>query len=502
MIRLGSEDISVSFDSLNKWEGKVKDLIIPSIVDSIVDEAFWGNERLESLTIEEGVKEIGDYSFSYCENLKWVKIPASVNKIGMEAFSNCMSLEKIEVDPASKHFFSVEGVLFCRKPFTLIQYPRQKKETTYSIPSGVQTICSSAFCRCENLIHIEIPDTVTSIEDNAFSICSNLKTISIPDSVLEIGSCAFSDCNSLSKFRFPSKLSIIANNLLEGCEEIQNVEIPSHVTEIQDYSFIECKRLTRLSIPKSVETIYGNSFTRCSSLEWFDVDADNPNYTEIEGVIYTKDRSILVKVPPAYHKEHFIIPDDVQEIDEFAFDSCENICDIHIPNGVTRIGYYAFYGCIRLSKLKIPSSVNQIGTAHLVPFFPPELDDPFESDDLSTVFCSCDSLENIEVDKGNSLFSSHEGVLFSKDMSQILLFPAGRNQQEYTIPNGVECIGRHAFEDCIKLHSVIIPQSVKRIDNWAFSQCKGIEQIVIPSSVEDLSFNAFFESTIIHEGEK
>ena len=149
---------------------------------------------------------------------------------------------------------------------------------------------------------------------------------------------------------------------------------------------------------------------------------------------------------------------------------------------VTSIGSWVFYGCTKLTRVTIPDSVTSIGYA---------------------AFSKCSSLKSIDAGEGNTEYSSEDGVLFDKNKTMLIHFPAGKGGH-YTIPNGVTSIGDHAFIKCISLTSVIIPDSVTSIGALAFRDCFGLKSVRIPDSINNIKEWAFSSCSnlknIIFEG--
>ena len=131
------------------------ELVIPDGVTSIGRCAFYGYDRLTSVTIPDSVTSIGDNAFMSCSSLTSVTIPDSVTSIGSYAFSGCTSL------------------------------------TSVTIPDSVTSIGVGAFWDCTSLTSVTIPDSVTSIGEIAFQSCGSLTSVTIPDSVTSIGERAF-----------------------------------------------------------------------------------------------------------------------------------------------------------------------------------------------------------------------------------------------------------------------------------------------------------------------
>ena len=122
------------------------------------------------------------------------------------------------------------------------------------------------------------------------------------------------------------------------------------------------------------------------------------------------------------------IPNWVTKISKCAFDGCTSQQPIGIPNSVTEIGQEAFKNCSSLQSVEIPESVAVIGYG---------------------AFCDSPSLKTINVAEDNEDYSSADGILFNKDQSALLRFPAGKSLKFYSIPDSVTEIGWGAFSGCI-----------------------------------------------------
>lgn len=145
---------------------------LASGVTSIGKYAFAGCS-MEEVTIPDTVTEIGKFAFFSCGALQEVAIPAGVSSIGKAAFSDCGSLKAIQVDAHNLSFRSIDGVLFTRDRYKLLNYPAGRGES-YAIPSGTYYIRAYAFYGSEELSRVDIPTSVISIGEGAFAYCRNL----------------------------------------------------------------------------------------------------------------------------------------------------------------------------------------------------------------------------------------------------------------------------------------------------------------------------------------
>ena len=284
-------------------------------VTSIGDRAFSGCSAITQVTIGNSVTSIGDYAFSGCSALTQVTIPDSVTNIGEGAFIGCEALTAINVESGNTAYCSENGILFNKDKTTLIQYPASKTGTTYAIPSSVTSIESSAFWSCDALMQVEIPNSVTDFGDNAFYGCSALTQVNIPSSVKSIGSSAFS-----------------------GCSKLTQVTIPGSVTSIGEGAFIGCEALTAIN-----------------------VESGNTTYCSENGVLFNKDKTLLIQYPAGKPETTYTIPNSVTSIGNSAFYNCDALTQVTIGNGVTSIGNYAFDSCSKLTQVNIPNSVKSIG---------------------------------------------------------------------------------------------------------------------------------------------
>lgn len=418
-----------------------------------------------------------------------IVIPDSVISIGVSTFSGCTSLAEITVSPDNKNYSSVDGVLFNKDGSELIIYPKGNGRSAYTVPDGVTSISGSAFSGCTSLKEIVIPDSVTTIgssafegctslskvklsnnltiiEERTFYDCTSLAEIVIPDSVTRIGESAFLGCTSLSKVDLPKKLTTIEAYTFSGCSSLESIVIPEGVTAIGTWleyektyyssSFSGCKSLKEIIIPDSVTAIGDSAFYGCTSLSKLKL---SNNLRIIQERTFSGCTSL----------KEIVIPDSVTEIrgmcyssgydgdyDGGAFSDCTSLAEIDIPDSVTSIGGSAFSNCTSLESITIGSGVESLGDEWIA---------------------SCRRLENITVSPENKTYSSVDGVLFNKDKSELSAYPIGNRRSSYTIPDGVEKIGKKAFYGCRYIESLTIPVSVAEIEASALGNCYDIRAV-------------------------
>jgi len=234
---------------------------------------------------------------------------------------------------------------------------------------------------------------------------------------------------------------------------------------IEDRAFYNCG-FSSITLPASISEIGYGVFSSCKNLTSIIIAEANLHYTSDDGVLYSKDKSTLHSYLSG-RKGNFSIPDVVRIIEQSAFSGCTGLTSVTIPNTIQSIRNEAFFGCQSLVDVTIPASVQEIG-------------DP--------VFSACRNLTNIYVSDNNPNYSSIDGILFNKEKTTLINYPAGRSGH-YAVPYPVSEIGR-SFYGC-NVTSVSFPNTITEIGMNAFRFCNDLTFITIPSSVTTIGYEAF-----------
>lgn len=155
-----------------------------------------------------------------------------------------------------------------------------------------------------------------------------------------------------------------------------------------------------------------------------------------------------------------IINPGITSIGENAFYT-SHVSDITIPNTIKSIGEKAFWGCEMLSSLSFPASLTSIGEYTIE---------------------KCPSLCSISVDNENKYFSSENGVFYNKDKTKLIVYPAGKSGNTFTIPNSVKSLGVCAFDYCTSLTEINIPASVAKIEYGPFYGSEKLKNINVDTN--------------------
>ncbi|MBR2875853.1 MAG: leucine-rich repeat domain-containing protein, partial [Clostridia bacterium] len=476
-------------------------------VETIDLGAFFGCSSLKSAIMGNGVKIIGDEAFAECSALTEIKIPDSVTTIGGFAFSGV-------------GYFSVannwdNGAAYIGNHLVLV---KKSFEGDFVMRNNTKTIAAGAFEDCDLITSIVISEGITKINNEEFFGCASLESVVIPGSVTSIGDSAFSYCYALEAInvaeenRFYKSVDGVLFNenmtqiiKVPSGKALESYIIPDSVTEIGSNVFSGCSFLKSITFGSGINNINISMFESCGSLAELKVSEGNKKYTSIDGVLFNKNKTELVKFPQGKNVASYTIPAGVTKIGSYAlahnefienvviadsvkiiggdaFYGCESLTGVTIGKSVESIEQSAFNGCTSLRSIAIPGSVKSIG---------------------SFAFCWCESLENITIPDGverieNEVFSGtayfdddanwENNVLY---INNHLIKAKSDISGNYTVKTGTKGIADKAFEYCEYLTGITIPGSVVNIGYWAFSDCADLAKITLSRGIKQIGYGAF-----------
>ena len=216
--------------------------------------------------------------------------------------------------------------------------------------------------------------------------------------------------------------------------DMQTIAVDEGVTGIGDYAFEYASKLTSVTLPKTVTRIGDEAFASCLNL---------PMVT---------------------------LPAGVTHIGNSAFTYCSNLAMATLPFALQEIGENAFAQCHKLTSVAIPAGLKTIGAG---------------------AFAGCSNVSAITVEAKNADYVVADGVLFNKEKTTLVLYPAGRVATSYIIPKEVTSLGGSAFNSAKNLTAVTIPAKVTEIGNEAFVNCVKLTSITIPAAVKTIGANVF-----------
>ena len=208
---------------------------------------------------------IDDDAFYYCNDLGKISISNSVTSIGDYVFTDCASLKNIEVAADNGYYQSIDGNLYTKGGTTLLQYAKGKTETSFSLPSSVETVGKYAFAACEQLTSITLSSALQTIESNAFGRCG-ITEIDL-NNVKTIGRFAFAGCNNLSTITIPESVTMVEDYAFNYCSNLMGAVIKGGAKTIGSSVFESCSLLEEIEIGVGITKIGANLINDCDNIE-------------------------------------------------------------------------------------------------------------------------------------------------------------------------------------------------------------------------------------------
>ena len=416
------------------------------------------------------------------------------------------------------------GVLFCTET------TQAKVKTT--IKNGVCTVSGKGAMTDDTSYNkkikkVIIKDGVTSLPEEAFAGCLKLKEISIADSVKSIGACAFMQTD-LREITIPNSVKKLGNSVLSSCKKLTKVKMPGNVKII--YGSDEYFPVFQFDVDSPVKTIELTSSLNLEifmylSAENIVVSKNDPKYTSIDGLLYTKDGKSLVRIPNLRKKAVIA-------------DGCEEFCTTAVEWAGDDDGD-PYMGCEDLKTIVLPESIRTINTKkHLTRWGTSSYAEEHHTDKTDYISFTIANKnmpwEQVSLlhKKFNTPYETlqkevpavfgpgaEQGFITPKDGTVLLKYvgkddnvciPQGITKIEknafasstlknVVFPEGLKKIGENAFANCKKLTKVTIPKSVDIIDQDAFSKCKNLKKITFKGTPSDISPYAFDGTAVVSE---
>jgi hypothetical protein len=280
--------------------------------------------------------------------------------------------------------------------------------------------------------------TITGFVVGLGRVCCYLGTpsrITIPGSVREIGDRAFEDLDALRELSFEEGLLKIGVSAFRSCSSLASTAFPASLTVIEAEAFYYCIHLREITfaVGSQLQYIGSRAFSDCCYLHWFVVPA---SIVEIDPAAFDSDvwiRCVVFTGPPLYAADdHFLYSVDSTVV----FRSFPDPTELLIGSTIEVIAAWAFWDSKASAVLfESGTRLREIG---------------------SRAFGNCSDLE------------------------------------AFKVPESVEIIGDHCFEDCSAMETIEFEgrSRLKRIGERAFFNCN-LYSITIPALTEEIDGSAF-----------
>lgn len=303
---------------------------------SIGDLKYQVDTETKEATVTGGVGN-NLYSVSIPDSIGYESINYPITRVGKEAFKGYRGLTTVSLGN-------------CLKVIEDNAFEGCVELVKLDMPNSLETIKGGAFASCGFSV-VEIADGVKEIGENAFYSSSTLNSVKIGKSVTTIGRKAFSECPALTSVTLGENLKFIKTSAFERCTVLSDIILPSSLQVIDSRAF-HSTALVSVSVPSSVVNIGKDAFNDIYALKEIKVDEANTVYSDIDGVLCSKTKTVLLRYPNSKGKT-YTVPNTIKKIYDGAFSYCPELETVVFPASVISFGNNIFASNSKLKSITI-----------------------------------------------------------------------------------------------------------------------------------------------------
>lgn len=489
--------------------------------------AFRECSFLEEVLLNDGLQEFDNYAFEKCIRLKAINLPSTVKEPGYRTFDGCETLKTVTIAEGTQ-LERIRDYVFAG---TAIE--------AMTLPEGIKYVDDDAFEK-GSLVTLNLPSTLREIDNNFTLGCPALKAINIaaanPDYKSIDGIVYSKDGEEL--LLCPKAITgtlAIANGTkkvyyytIGGCRQITQLDIPEGVTVFRVFDMSGVDNLQTINIPSTLTDVvsvdyYANYSDIQPALTTINVAEGNPALCDVDGVLYSKDMTTLLRYPNGRAETEYTLPDALKKIGRLAFANTTHLQTLNTNSSLDSIADNAFYRS-SLTQATINAPLRYIGEQAF-----------FESRNLTTVslpaslthigmnaFKSCSNLADITFGTydftmdfmpfaktpwfDNKIAESEDGCIYSGTTLMAYVNEDQQTPVDIVVKEGTTCIGGNAFFDFAddsgynaaynrnhpNIKSLTLPASLERIGEKALYGLDGITSLTIPDAVEEIGEDALY----------
>lgn len=312
------------------------------------------------------------------------------------------------------------------------------KTSKVIVPEGIEEIESSAFWDNQFIEEVELPETLVNMGGDTFYNCRNLRKVNIPSSVRLMGNNPFAGCPLIEVANFSSSY-VMEDGALYTADKKQMIYcsikgdsaefvVPEGVEIIGKHTFFLCDRFTKITLPETLRKMENNPFSGCSKLS---IENNSSAYFIKDDVIYNGFKTSVVGTLNKIVSDNLVLLEGIKTINRNSFWNCKGIKKIVLPESLEDIGYNPFVGC-----------------------------------------------SNIHFESKSQNYIVDDGILYNKNMSKIICYPAWKAETDVYIPDSVTALERGAFSGCKNMTSINL-HNVNVINKSCFTNCTSLKEIYI-----------------------
>lgn len=461
---------------------------IPKSVKIIANGAFSYNRKLKEVVISEGVTTIQETAFM-ASNIETVSIPSTAKTFGDGIFYDCIKLKSV------KNLSNMSEI-----PYGMFENCKNLEE--FAIGNNVVSIGAKAFYKCQNLGSVYIPATVTGIGEDAFyestlyfEVSKESKSYLSEDGVLFSGAgkrLEYYPVRKAGKYSIPDRVEEINETAFTGSIGLTELSLNETLTEFSMSLLDRCYNLEEINISANLEklNLEKDTFNRRYNLGRYNikkinVSDENKYFKSYEGALYSYDYKNLYLIP--FGADKLILHENIEYINP---DMCQNnFNSIELPE--TNRNYTVYNGVLydknitkiiifpsKIVEYSIPSTVSDISVITNRFGLDDNAEEPVSYNNMAY------NLQNIFVEESNPYFSEDDGILYNKDMSELLLYPQMK-QGKCVIPVSVKRVSRGAFASATKLTEINFSGNVDYA-SIVINDCTSLERIIFDNEIDDV----------------
>ena len=326
--------------------------------------------------------------------------------------------------------------------------------------------------------------------------------------VTRIGNNAFYKCTEMSLIDIPEGVTSLGNSCLSNCTLLEDIELPNSLVDIEGYAFSYCN-FTYLHIPRNVASIHHFALIYCYKLRNITCSSLNQHFKAVDGILYSKDMSVLVAYPYDYPSTTYAIPEGVTSIYNWCFYNNKKLTEVTFPESLTWIGLRAFSNCSNIESFDIPDGVYHIGVTafgmcdNLVDIHLPASLDSLQN----ATFYACPKLTDITIPRnvkyiGDRAFYEAvnlKNVTFEEGSCLnefgLMTFYRCTSLESFDMPDNVTLMGDNDFDHCTSLKSIHLSRNLTNVGRFCFYGCSSLTELDIPGTTTFIDNGALYACT-------
>ena len=480
---------------------------------AIGENAFEDCDNIYKINDDNVIENIGKNAFKNCKNLTNITLSKCKN-IGEDAFVNCECLEKVYILNEGCELDN-ENV-FCLKSDSDSNYTINKNTYFYFPSSKIESykkddnwknyenymlplIGNNELLYISNKNNIETLDD--SIKQNKHSYYNNsLGLIKFNEPIYKLDFKIFNNDSkkNITSIDIPSECIEIANEIFDGYENLKHIKLPDTLQSIGDYAFKDCKNIEMVTLPESIISFGEGIFAGCENIKEF---KGSEKYVKNNGKSIIFNNTLISIIPnesdiieSRFYKIYNIseidsnikilgkscfkgyknlkrvdIPKKISEIHDYAFEGCENLCEVHFEEYPPSIGKGVFKNVSKDFKIFIPEK-------YIREYFT-----KWKNSEYLNYVCPKSNKKDIIYSSTTPISEKH--VLYKDKES---------NKVWYKIENTDNYFNPNYFKNKSNITSVIVGENITRINDESFKNCKSLQYVYLPDKITYLGDKCFY----------